>query len=127
MIFNLHVYVCYTAVVDSVSRYEDAKDEVDVSDEDTPSYSTPTASREDREQSMRALSPLSMLPTSSSTPAVKVKSPASVHFSPNEVVYPTHYSNILLMLLLQESFYLQIKRSLQSIEVFEAHLKFLHF
>ena len=101
MVYNLHVYVCYTAVVDSVSRYEDAKDEVDESDEDTPSYSTPTASREDREQSMRALSPLSMLPTSSSTPAVKVKSRASVHFSPNEVVYHTHCLIMSLILLQQ--------------------------
>ncbi|XP_061165274.1 E3 SUMO-protein ligase RanBP2-like isoform X2 [Saccostrea echinata] len=89
------------SVVDSVSGYEDAKDEVSGSDEDTPSYSTPKASHHTQDYSERSQSPLSGLPSCSSTPAVKEssssggltnnstpvikgKSPANVHFSFSE-------------------------------------------
>ncbi|XP_062594997.1 E3 SUMO-protein ligase RanBP2-like [Saccostrea cucullata] len=89
------------SVVDSVSGYEDAKDEVSGSDEDTPSYSTPKASHTPQDYSQRSQSPLSALPSCSSTPAVKEsssasgltnsstpalrgKSPANVHFSFSE-------------------------------------------
>lgn len=75
-----------TAVVDSVSRYEDAKDDVSgYDDEDTPSYSTPRASEDIGENSVHEESPLSVLPSSSSTPAIKMRSPANVHFSFSEV------------------------------------------
>lgn len=73
-------------MVDSVSRYEDAKDDVSgYEDEDTPSYSTPRASEDVGENSVHEESSLSVLPSSSSTPAVKMRSPANVHFSFSEV------------------------------------------
>lgn len=73
------------SVVDSVSRYEDAKDDVSgYEDEDTPSYSTPRASEDVGENSVHEESSLSVLPSSSSTPAVKMRSPANVHFSFSE-------------------------------------------
>jgi hypothetical protein len=68
-----------------VSQYEDARDDVSESDEETTSYGTPKAGQESQDYSVKTLSPLSDPPTNSSTPAVKGKSPSRVSFSFSEV------------------------------------------